>query len=76
MQAIYIDHDNIVIEFILVNFVCPGNVKNVLADMHIGQNVADLWQKNIEIVRISFTATILNVILNIKNCSRVTPTIV
>ena len=33
--------------------------------MHIGQNMADLWQKNIEIVGISFAATILDAILNI-----------
>ena len=39
----------------------------------IGQNMADLWQKNIEIVGIPFAATILDAILNIKNCSRVTP---
>ena len=33
--------------------------------MQIGQNMADLWQKNTEIVGISVTATILDAILNI-----------
>ena len=34
-------------------------------NMHIGQNMADLRQKNIEIVGISFAATILDAMLNI-----------